>query len=140
MNYIVFFSTFNTLTEYSGEKCIEPPIPPTESKMILANYNSNQPPSHGQAVIYICNAGPDHNKFQHDYNQWYLTATCLEGNTFSNVSWPTCINGKRTGREIVPSDDPRSCTDVNCSDPSAFNTNNITSFGYPAVINYGDYV
>ena len=69
--------------------------------MILVNYNSNSPPDHGESVLYMCNAGPDHNRFQHDYNLWFLWAQCLPGNKFSNVSWPVCINGEERLIEVM---------------------------------------
>ena len=79
----------------TGEKCVvTPPSPPSSSKMILVNYSSDNPPSHGETVQYQCNAGPDHNRFSHDYNLWQLSVSCLRDNKFDNVSWPTCLNGQ----------------------------------------------
>ena len=78
-----------------GEKCVvTPPSPPSSSKMILVNYSPDSPPSHGETVQYQCNAGPDHNRFSHDYNLWQLSVSCLPDNKFDNITWPTCINGE----------------------------------------------
>ena len=86
----------DSLSVSAGEKCVAPPpSPPTSSKLLLVNYNPASPPSHGEAVLYQCNAGPDHNRFSHDYNLWQLTVLCLPGNKFDNVTWPVCLNGEQ---------------------------------------------
>ena len=85
-----------SVTKTAGQKCVlTPPSPPSSSKLLLVNYDPSNPPSHGEAVLYQCNAGPRHNRFSHNYNLWQLTMLCLPGNKFENVTWPTCLNGEQ---------------------------------------------
>ena len=44
--------------------------------------------------MYVCNAGSKWNRFENNFNRWNLTLTCLEENKFSEVDWPTCVNGR----------------------------------------------
>ena len=77
----------------TGSHCVSPPSPDSKHKLKLV-WNSNYPPAHGQTVTYVCNAGNKWNRFETDFNRNSLTLTCLEDNKFSEVAWPTCVNGK----------------------------------------------
>ena len=72
---------------------MDPPTPPSEHKLKLV-WNSTYPPAHDQTVLYTCNAGSSYNRFENNFNLMSLTLTCLKENTFSNVTWPTCVNSK----------------------------------------------
>lgn len=74
---------------------MNPPEPPSEHSLLL-QWNSDYPPAHGETVMYVCNAGDKHNRFENSFNQWNMTLECLVDNQFKgepNVSWPTCLNG-----------------------------------------------
>ena len=74
---------------------MSPPEPEPEHNLVL-QWNSNYPPGHEETVMYVCDAGDKHNRFQENYNKWNMTLKCLENNIFQgepNVSWPTCLNG-----------------------------------------------
>ena len=98
MNANVRQKTFNITVSYFcpvDHKCTNPPTPPTESNMKLleGEYNSTSPPSHNDTVEYVCDAGPDWNRFASNFSRWSLTLTCLPDNQWSSVEWPTCLNG-----------------------------------------------
>ena len=74
---------------------MKPPQPPSEHKLLL-QWNSDFPPAHGETVVYVCDAGNKHNRFESNFNKWNMTLECLVDNQFKdepNVTWPTCING-----------------------------------------------
>ena len=76
---------------------MKPPKPPSENALLL-QWNADYPPAHDETVLYVCNAGPDYNRFQDNFYQWNMTLTCQPNNVFSSepdVPWPTCLNGKK---------------------------------------------
>ena len=94
-NYLLqyFLQYFNVI----GSHCVKPPTPDAIHKLKL-QYNPASPPAHGESVMYVCDAGQPHNRFESDFNKWNYSLTCLENNVFTqepNVPWPTCADSKK---------------------------------------------
>ena len=72
----------------------------------MLQWNSDYPPAHGETVMYVCDAGSKHNRFENNFNQWNMTLECLVDNQFKgepNVSWPTCLNGNFSCQCLIKS-------------------------------------
>ncbi len=72
-----------------GVACINPPIPPPESHLIV-QYTNNTVISFGGNVTYLCEDGYF---FEEDYDLKNFTITCLnDGNFTSPLPWKNCLN------------------------------------------------
>ena len=109
-------------------------------KLLEGEYNSTSPPSHNDTVEYVCDAGPDWNRFASNFSRWSLTLTCLPDNQWSSVEWPTCLNGlcRYNIRHLLIYEFIFS--DQTCRDPNPLVTNEIVL--YEAItgdLSYGEY-
>ena len=78
---------------YIGSHCINPTSPPDDSKLKITNFNAQNPPSHGQHISYMCDAG-GWNRYEHDFFEDNFAVECLPQNTFETInSWPKCVAG-----------------------------------------------
>ena len=96
----LFVSNQNSLL-CEDSHCISPPDPPAD-KFLKKQFNSLAPPAHGESVMYICDAGPNYNRFVDNFNIWNFTITCSLNNTFEeepDIQWPTCSDGRLHDRE-----------------------------------------
>ncbi len=85
------FSNINYIFELiiSGVACINPPIPPPETHLVV-QYTNNTAISFGSNVTYLCEDGYF---FEEDYNLKNYTITCLnDGNFTSPLPWKNCLN------------------------------------------------
>ena len=86
------------MLSFKGSHCVKPPTPDDVHKLKL-QYNPAAPPAHGETIMYICDAGPNFNRFESDFNKWNYTLTCQENNVFTgepDVPWPTCADSKES--------------------------------------------
>ena len=73
--------------------CVDPPPPPSASKLELS-WDSSDPPAHDETVWYRCKAGNQYNRLETDFSKTGYALTCLKDNKFSTPAWPVCIDSK----------------------------------------------